>query len=289
MMDIEQIKQIQIDDLIGVPLTAYLKKGLAIYQKAYDTLQTMAESDDGESLTKMKIGTALTFAVLKKIADEKVYPNAFSKEDWAAISDTVKDIAIYMDGQDYSVFVFDLYTDYIRASVARLQDVAPDEKRDAIAALADELQTKKQQLQDGEIGEVAYTEDCLWICLEAMIKSLSCMTYMAGDINAAEYVQAAAMYAFEYGRFRLYAKEQALVTEYIENQYRLDEELQAKFEVYKAELEAGTNQFIGLIDNAFDPQFRTSLHASVALARAAGVAEEEILKTVEDVDGFFLD
>lgn len=288
MMDIEQIKQIQIDDLIGVPVTAYLKKGLEIYQKTYETLQVMAESDDSESLTKMKIGTVLTFAVLKKMADEKVYPKDFSKDDWAAISKTVKDVAVYMDGQDYSVFVFDLYTDYIRASAARLQDIAPEEKLEAIAALADELQTKKQQLQDGEIGEVAYTEDCLWICLESMIKSLSCMMYMTGDSNVAEYAQAAAMYAFEYGRLRLYAKEQALVTEYLENQRQLDAELQAKFEAYKTELEAETNQFMNLIDNAFDSQFRTSLHASAALARAAGVAEEEILKSVEDVDSFFI-
>ena len=79
------------------------------------------------------------------------------------------------------------------------------------------------------------------------------------------------------------------MTEYLRNQSHLDLELQAKFEAYKAELDAESRQFMSLVDNAFNPQFRASLHSSVALARAAGVKEEEILKTVEDVDKFFLD
>lgn len=287
-MVIRQIREWSIDDLIGLPVIAYLKKGLAIYQKAQEVLQQVAESDDSESVTKIKIGTTLTFAVLKKMANENVYPKDFTKEDWAEISATVKDVVVFMDGQNYSMFVFDLYADFIRASAIRLQNVAPEEKREDIFALADDLAIKRQQLQDGLIEEVSYTEECLWICFEAMIKSLSCMMYYTGDYDVAEFVQASTIFAFEYGRFVLYRKENALVTEYLENQRQLDAELLAKFETYKIELEAASNQFMTLIDNAFDPQFKASLHASVELARAAGVKEEDILKSVEDVDSFFM-
>ena len=288
-MTLELIKTLGIDDLVDLPVTEYAEKGMAIYRKLQDSLAVMAGSDDSESLTKMKIGTVLTIAVLKKIATDKVMPKAFTKEDWAQIAESVKDVAIYMDDRDYSLFVFGLYTDYVRGSAGYFQGIAPQEKIDAINALADELQEKANLLKAEIISEVAYTEDCLWICLEAMIKLLSCMTYLTGNQNVAEFAQAAAMYAFEYGRFVLYRKEQALVTEYLENQRQLDAKLQAKFEAYKAELEAESNQFMALVDNAFDPQFRASLHASAELARAAGVKEEEILKTVEDVDEFFMD
>ena len=44
-----------------------------------------------------------------------------------------------------------------------------------------------------------------------------------------------------------------------------------------------------LIENAFAPDFRNELISSVELARAAGVKEEEILNTQEDIDEFFLE
>ena len=288
-MTLELLKQLSIDDLVGLPITEYAEKGMAAYEKLQQAMFVLGGSKDEDSLTNMKIGTALTLSVLKKIADDKIMPTAFTQTDWAEISDTVKDIAVYMEDRDYSLFVFDLYTNSIRAAAAQLQDIAPEEKIQAIKGLADELQEKAQLLKASQIGEVAYTEDCLWICLEAMIKQLSCATYLTGSSEIAEFSQAAAMYAFEYGRFLLYRKEQALVTEYLEKQRCLDAELQAKFEAYKTELDAQSQQFMALVDNAFDPQFRTSLHASASLARAAGVKEEEILKSVEDVDSFFLD
>jgi hypothetical protein len=95
--------------------------------------------------------------------------------------------------------------------------------------------------------------------------------------------------AFEYGRYMLYAKEQAILNVYIQNQYVLDEQLQCQYEAYIAELNENAARFQGLIDDAFSPNIRDSLMSSAALARAAGVKEEEILTSIEDVDAFFLD
>ena len=44
-----------------------------------------------------------------------------------------------------------------------------------------------------------------------------------------------------------------------------------------------------LIDDAFSPEVGAELLRSSALARAAGVKEEELLTTLEDVDEFFLE
>ena len=43
-----------------------------------------------------------------------------------------------------------------------------------------------------------------------------------------------------------------------------------------------------MVDRAFDPDFREALMGSVELAKAAGVDEEEILESTEDIDEFFL-
>ena len=80
-----------------------------------------------------------------------------------------------------------------------------------------------------------------------------------------------------------------LVTQFIEFQYRLDEELEKQYAEYLAELETQSKQFYALIDHAFDPDFRTAFLHSILLAEAAGVKESEILSSTEDIDSFFLD
>ena len=101
--------------------------------------------------------------------------------------------------------------------------------------------------------------------------------------------QAVSMCAFEYGRLMLYKREQAILAEYIEKQYQLDEELTEKFGAFKAELKTDSDRFNELVDQAFEPGFRESLKSSVELAKAAGVKQEEILDSVEKIDSFFMD
>ena len=100
-------------------------------------------------------------------------------------------------------------------------------------------------------------------------------------------VQASSQLAFEYGRYVLYAREQALLQGYIENQYRLDEQLQKEFEVYLEEVRKNAERFQTLVQNAFSCDLHEALVQSAELARAAGVKEEELLTTIEDVDDYF--
>ena len=101
-------------------------------------------------------------------------------------------------------------------------------------------------------------------------------------------VQAVTQLAFEYGRYVLFAKEQAILTRYIENQYVLDKQLRADYEAYLAEVNEHAERFRKLIDGAFTTDLHEALVQSAALAREAGVKKEELLTTVEDVDAFFM-
>lgn len=126
-----------------------------------------------------------------------------------------------------------------------------------------------------------------------MIKLLSFwLTSKLAAIATVEYAQlaqASVDLAFEYGRYVLYAKEQSILEGYIQNQYVLDDELRTRYEAFLAELEENAARFHNLIDDAFSPDIHNALMQSAALARAAGVKEEEILRSTEDIDSFFLD
>ena len=285
----EMIKDLSIEYLMSTPIGDGLEKAMALYEQMQERLYAAVSTSDSAALIKLKAGTVLTLAVLKKLAEGKD-PRKLTKEDWEDIARQAAEYAGQTEGENYSLFVFGLYADYIHWSAQLLKGSAPETRIEEIEKLSEELRLKAALLREGKITETAFIEDSLWICLEAMVKLLSSsLHFVKGTSDAAELAHAAGTFAFEYGRLRLWQKEQALLTEYLDHQKELDQELEAKFDAFRADLEADSAKFDELISRAFEPGFRDMLKDSVALAKAAGVKEEEILDTVEKVDSFFMD
>ena len=80
-----------------------------------------------------------------------------------------------------------------------------------------------------------------------------------------------------------------MLDEYLQYQYELDEQLKNRYTAYMEEVNRQRERFESLIDDAFNPNLRDSLMQSAALAREAGVKEEEILRTMGDIDDFFME
>lgn len=283
-----QAVQFALEQLMKMPAGEKLQQALQLIQTMQKHLAAMSEKEEAASVTGAKAATVLTLAVLKKIASGKS-PSSFDAEDWKELGHAVSEYGILLDGEQYSIFVFQLYEKYIRTSAEMVARLASPETVNAIVKLADELHSKETLFRSGALSEVAYTEDCLWISLEAMIKLIASAASMFCGQQATEFAQALASCAFEYGRLMLYRKEQALVTQFIESQHRLDEELEKQYAAYLSELEAQSKQFYTLIDHAFAPDFRTAFLHSILLTDAAGVKKSEILSSTEDIDSFFLD
>ena len=239
-------------------------------------------------LLGVKAATIAAFAILRKIGEGKATAH-FAQDDWKDIAASVSQYAVLADDTHYSVFIFDLYERYIRFGAQEMKPFASPAVIQSINALADDLNLKAQQLQSGRISEVQYTEDCLWISLEAMVKLLASTASFLPNAEVAAFSQAMASFAFSYGRLMLYRKEQELVNEFLQSQHQMDETLAEKYDQFLAELNTQSAQFYALIDHAFAPDFREAFLQSILLAKAAGVQQEEILSSQEDVDQFFLD
>lgn len=282
------LQNIALEQLSNSKIGMQLESVVQSVETAYQHLCALREKQDELEMTGVKAATMITFAILKKIAEGKL-PAALDSDDWKDIAKVVSECAVLGDDQSYSVMIFGLYERYIRFSVGMISDVVPQSVSNSVISLADELRQKSIALKSGRISESAYTEDCLWISLEAMIKLFASTAALAKDDRITEFTQAIAACAFEYGRLMLYRREREIVNIFLESQNQLDAELETKYAAYIDDLAKESEQFYLLIDNAFAPDFKEAFLHSILLAKAAGVQETDILSSSADIDAFFLD
>lgn len=254
--------------------------------------QLLAKADikkDEKELNKAKTATIAVFAILKKIAAGKKIPD-FSEADWKDIVHNISEYVLLLPDDAYSAFVFRMYESYIRCSVDIIQAFASEEACEKILKLADELRANTKLFHNGSIDEIRYTEDCLWISLEAMFKLLSatCSPLLKGE-KVSELSAALADFVFSYGRLMLYRREQEIISAYIEAQYVLDAELEEKYKCYLADLDKQTARCRSFIEQAFSANYREAFLKSMMLAQVTGAEESQILKNIEEIDDFFLD
>ena len=286
-MVIDIIRDLAIDELMQSPAGEWLEKAVEKVSDVQRVVLAVSEKDEDEKLTLLKIGTVFQIFLVDTLASGKKIKD-LKEDDWKSIADKVAQYAVLSDEQSYTEFVFKLYADYIDLSAKSLRaGKIPKEKVAEVRALASEIRKNTDRLHSGELSEADYVENCLWASLEAMIKCLSLsLTSLIGP-EFAQLAQATSQMAFEYGRYVLYAKEQAILQAYIENQYILDDQLQKEYEAYLEEVKKHAERFGSLVENAFSLDLHEALIESAELARAAGVKEEELLTSIEDIDDYF--
>ena len=291
-MDISEIEEITLETLKDTPAEEELKKAFDVFGKAQDVALSLSDINDERKLTLTKTGTVLSLDLFKMLLGGKK-PEDITQKDWENIASDVIDKAVIMDGQSYSEYVFDLYEKYIELSADVLRKGAHNSRRqediDSISALASDLQEKREQLHKGEISEIDYTENCLWISLDAMIKCLSVYAGMFTTEEVGDLIISTSDFAVAYARLVLYRKEQELLDSYLKNQYQLDEQLEEQLSQFRKELKEETDRFSTVVNNAFSTDIRSAFEGSVELARQAGVKEEEILKNMDEIDDYFLE
>ena len=254
------------------------------------TLQRLAFSlseEDGGQKSLLKIGTVFQIFLINTLASGKK-PGEVTDEDWKNIARKVSQYAIMGEEQSYSEFVFSMYAQYIDLSAAGLPPAVTEERRERIRSLSNEIRANLDQLNEGEITETACIEGCLWLSLEAMLKLLSASLVVLTGPDLSRLAEAVTQLAFEYGRLVLFSREQAFLTEYLENQRRLDERLQSEYEAFLLEIQERADRFLALVDAAFSSDIHNMLAHSVTLAREAGVKDHEILTTLDEIDDFFM-
>lgn len=285
------LKNISLTDILNLPVDEALENTENAFLEFQETICRLKDMD-ASHLSVLKMGTILSFAILKKYGMGKT-PDRFTAEDYMDIAQSISKYAICMDGGQYSAFIFLKYAEFIDASLLAFdqEDIPEKEKLKLIeiSLLSEQLKEKTEQFTNGEINETVYTEDCLWLALEAMFRLLL-VTKMKFPVEEyTDFAQAFTMLTFQMGRYSLYNKENEVLEHYFKEQQDLDEALDAQYESYLQNLQNASRHFNELIDHAFEKDFKDQFQSSILLGKEAGLAENEILKNEADIDSFFLD
>ena len=282
----DELQKQAIDDLIESPAAQRLAQIMDVISSVQRNLYTLATGEDGDQLNLLKIGTVFQIFLVDKLAAGRK-ARELEPREWGDLLGKISKYAILEEGQSHSEFVFLLYADYIDLSAKVVSKLISEDSCASINKLSAELRQKAAQLQHEEIKEAGYVDDCLWISLEAMVKLLSSTLSAAAGEERSRLVQAVSQLAFEYGRHTLYAREQSILSAYIENQRTLDKQLQQQYDAFCREAAEQSEQFRRLIRDAFSPDIHDSLLRSAALARAADAKEAELLTSLDQIDAFF--
>lgn len=260
-------------------------------KEAFQKIQTIASSfdvDESEDRKNaVKVGTVFIFALIGKVTAGK-NPKDFSVEDWADLAGTVSDHVVEVDERSYSIFVFRMYADFLNASITSFKVKADDRVTDAVLAVSKEIKDLSNLMENEELSEPDYVDQCLWLSLEGVMKLIAAYagSRVAGE-EAGWLASAVATLAVQYGKLRVYQMRDAKLDEFLAEQESVDVWNAAEERKYKAAVKKEADSFKILIDHAFDPDFREMLQGSAALADAAGADPKKVLRSEKDTDRFF--
>ena len=277
-----------IDQLNSNTLIGLLREQSVAFDRALDTLeQVFMVAEKVGSADKEEIGlkaaTVFAMALYSKIGKGGSAKD-LTEQEWKEIAEFTKDYAVIKDPKEFSLLVFKYYRDAIQFAIEPMRVNAAEETISRLEEIVAAMDDYSEQTRNEEMPETRYIEESLWLSLEAIFLVLS--DRIGFGKGKQELVNAAGALVFQQIRYRVYSEELVVVEHCLAEQAVIDAALKEQVDAYVAHLYQELDEFDALIDEAFSADFQTAFHGSVKLAQAMG--EENVLKSVGEVDDFFL-
>ncbi len=223
-------------------------------------------------------GTTFVTEVVKK-RKEKDF-RSFSEDDWIEILGKTGIGTLRGGVRGSSIYVMSNYTATPAAVASGLVTAAF-----GVAEQAHRLRTK-------EITETEFLENAQIVCLDASVSAVSSLLGQALipiPVLGAIIGNTVGTMLYQIGKNDLAEREQKLLASYAENQKKLDAELAAHYQQQIDMLNQELEVYMVLLNQAFAADIKKSFYGSIKLACYVGVANEEILKSKEEIDHYFMD
>lgn len=146
-------------------------------------------------------------------------------------------------------------------------------------------------LRSGKITEEQFIKNSEILCLDTSVSALSSFIGQAlipVPILGALIGNTVGTLLYQVAKDNLTKREQKLIEGYLRYLKELDISLERKYRNYIDELNESLRVYYGILERAFSPNYAEALDGSVALAMSLGVSSGELLKSISEIDDYFI-
>lgn len=245
---------------------------------------------------------AMTFVmcIIKKIKGGKAFKD-FTEDDWKEIlketgigtaKGGVRGVSIYAATSAITVNAPKFYDVGIAKEALETYNKTAAVSANAIVTASFGFAGLINKYRKHEITEQKMLEDSQIVCLDAAVSALSSLVgqmiipipWLGAIIGN---VVGTMMYQIAKDNFN--AKEQEIIKQYYEELKALDEKLDEQYRQFATDIDAAFESFLYIVENAFAVDPEVAFEGSIELAKLCGVADDDILDTVEKGRAYFLD
>ena len=223
-------------------------------------------------------GIAFCRALTSKLSSGKRL-SEFSRADWSEVTSAAGHRPIRGNATDVKI---NELTNYHASSAFVANSIAS-----AQLGIAEQTNLYRR----GLLTENQYVSNCMMICVESSVSALSSTVGNALipiPVLGAVLGNTVGTLLVEITKGFVSDRERQLIAGYLNELAYYNRQLEAEYQLMIRELNAFLHEYQAVLSDAFVINGKDALDGSARLAFMMGVPQEEILKTQEDIDDYFL-
>lgn len=276
----DQVQRNKIDETITAEKKALKNTDKRIRKEAYDASKPSLEQGVKVIAASAAIegGVAFVSVVVKKSKEGKKI-SEFDAKDWEDIFKKTGKGAAKGGIRGITIYTLTNHT------------CTPAAVASALCTASFGIAEQAHLLRQGKITEEQFIANSEMLCLDASVSALSSVigqTLIPIPVLGAVIGNTIGMIMYQVAKDSLSKKEQRLVEGYLKYLNEIENSLDKKYCQFLDELTEGLRLYYTMLEKAFSPNYEEALNGSVALAISYGVSSTELLKSVSEIDDYFL-
>ena len=276
----DQVQANRIADTIKAEKRSLKKTDQKIRDNAYEASKPIVQQGTKVAVgaAAMEGGVAFVSVIIKKRRTGKKIAD-FSTEDWQEILKETGIGTVKGGIRGVSIYMLTNFT------------ATPAAVASSLCTASFGIAEQAHLLRNGRITENEFIMNSEALCLDTAMSALSSFVGQAViplPIFGAVIGNTIGTLMYQLAKDNLSKREQKLIASYLRYLDDLEIELDKKYHKYIDELNKGLCAYYSILERAFSPNYEEALCGSIELAMSLGVSSEELLKSVSEVDDYFL-
>ncbi|MDY5728153.1 MAG: hypothetical protein SPK49_05990 [Erysipelotrichaceae bacterium] len=257
------------------------------YDKGRASLEEMGELTLASAA--IEGGTTFVLEIIKKVKTGTPI-REFSEDDWKEILKTSGISTVKGGIRGASMYALSNCTTFFIDDVKAVT-TTPTAIASAVVTASFGVAEQVSLYRKGILSELELIENSEILCLDSAVSAVASLlgqTLIPIPVLGAVIGNTVGTAMYQIAKDNFKEKEVKLYEEFLERQVQLDAKLAEEYQLFINNLNQALSLFMSILERAFSPSVTVSFDGSIELLRNLGVAEDQILKSVKEIDDYFM-